>query len=66
MAKLPATIEAMFLIPSSKEKDVAYLRDVHRNFLQHYQLSEDDGPPILMYDPRGARSMAPFSMYEYS
>ena len=61
VAKLPQTIEAMFVMPISKADNVMKVTEAHRNFLQRYALPADEGPPIVMYD--SSRGDEPFTLY---
>ena len=60
VAHLPSTIEAMFVLAHSEARYWDDVRQVHRDFLVHYNLAEGDGPPIVVYDPLGAPT-SPFS-----
>ena len=62
VSRLPTTIEAMFVLPSSTEQNLAYVREVHQKFLETFRLSKDTGPPIVLYDP-GADALMPFTLH---
>lgn len=50
-AHLPASVEAMFILPGSTPKDVALARKVRAAFREEFRLSEEVAPPLVMYDP---------------
>ncbi len=53
--RLPASIEAFFLLPSSSAKDAAKLREAHSSFEREYGVQV----PLLLYD---AAESAPFAL----
>lgn len=60
---LPGTIEAFFVLPYSKAADIDRVRSVRNDFLSHYQLEPEMAVPILLFDPKGERTLRPFSLY---
>ena len=65
VAKMPDTIEAMFVLPTSSDENIRRVRNAHARFMDAYALTPDQAPPIVMYDPQ-SQPLAPFRVYRTS
>lgn len=52
-ASLPSSVEAIFMLDGSSNEQQARASKVRTRFIAEYSLTEDDAPPLLVYDPRG-------------
>ena len=61
ISRLPSSIEAFFLRPSSTEEEEQKVRDAHRAFLMEYGLEPTTGPPVVVLDLSDAGGNHPFA-----
>ena len=60
LARLPRSVEAIFVQPGAAPTDHAKARAVHAAFCSAFNLTSETSPPLVKYDPKGSPD-APFS-----